>query len=54
VNGKVRVVLTVPAASDRDALETAARADERVAAVLDGRPVKRVVVVPGRLVNLVV
>ena len=54
VNGKVRAVLTVPAASDRDALETAARADERVAAVLDGRPVKRVVVVPGRLVNLVV
>ena len=54
VNGKVRAVLTVPAASDRDALETAARADERVAAALDGRPVKRVVVVPGRLVNLVV
>jgi leucyl-tRNA synthetase len=46
--------VTVPADADRDALEAAARADERVAALLDGATVRKVVVVPGRLVNLVV
>jgi leucyl-tRNA synthetase len=54
VNGKVRTVLAVPAQLDQAALEAAARADERVSAALDGRPTKRVVVVPGRLVNFVV
>jgi leucyl-tRNA synthetase len=54
VNGKVRAVLAVPADLDRGALEAAARADQRVAAALDGRPTRRVVVVPGRLVNFVV
>jgi leucyl-tRNA synthetase len=51
VNGKVRAV---PAQLDQAALEAAARADERVSAALDGRPTKRVVIVPGRLVNFVV
>jgi leucyl-tRNA synthetase len=54
VNGKLRAVLSVPADSDAEALEAAARADEKVQAALDGRDVRRVVAVPGRLVNLVV
>jgi leucyl-tRNA synthetase len=54
VNGKVRAQVTVPADADAAALETAARADEKVAAQLDGRTVRRVVAVPGRLVNFVV
>ena len=54
VNGKVRTVLSVPTGLDPDGLEAAARADARVAAALDGREVRRVVVVPGRLVNFVI
>jgi leucyl-tRNA synthetase len=54
VNGKVRAVLDVPADSDAAALEAAARGDERIATLIDGREVKRVVAVPGRLVNFVV
>ncbi len=54
LNGKVRAQVTVPADADAAALEAAARADEKVAAHLDGRTVRRVVAVPGRLVNFVV
>ncbi|MEP7178898.1 MAG: class I tRNA ligase family protein, partial [Pseudonocardiales bacterium] len=54
VNGKVRAVINVPADSDATALETAAREDAKVAAALDGRETRRVVAVPGRLVNFVV
>jgi leucyl-tRNA synthetase len=53
VNGKVRAQVAVPAGADAAALEAAARADQRVAAHLDGATVRRVVAVPGRLVNFV-
>jgi leucyl-tRNA synthetase len=54
VNGKVRSRVTVPADADREALQAAALADEKVAAALDGREPRKVIVVPGRLVNVVV
>jgi len=54
VNGKVRTRLRVPADADGDLLEAAARADERIAALLEGASIRKVVVVPGRLVNFVV
>ncbi|HKH04251.1 MAG TPA: leucine--tRNA ligase [Acidimicrobiales bacterium] len=54
VNGKVRARLTVPAGADPDAMEAAARADARVGELLAGATVRKVVVVPGRLVNFVV
>ena len=54
VNGKVRAQVAVPADADAAALEAAARADERVVAQLDGKTVRRVIAVPGRLVNFVV
>jgi leucyl-tRNA synthetase len=54
VNGKVRAVITVPAGGDNAALESAARADAKVIAALDGRETRRTVIVPGRLVNFVV
>ncbi|MCU1657990.1 MAG: leucyl-tRNA synthetase, partial [Pseudonocardiales bacterium] len=54
VNGKVRAVINVAADSDAAAMEAAARADARVAALLDDRETKRVIAVPGRLVNFVV
>ena len=54
VNGKLRAVLTLPADADAEAMEAAARADERIAAALEDRETKRVVAVPGRLLNFVV
>ncbi|HEX2575223.1 MAG TPA: class I tRNA ligase family protein, partial [Aquihabitans sp.] len=54
VNGKVRSRITVAADADRAALEAAARADDKVVALLDGATVRKVVVVPGKLVNFVV
>jgi leucyl-tRNA synthetase len=53
VNGKVRARIVVPVAADDAGHERLARADEKVAALLDGVAVKKVVVVPGRLVNFV-
>jgi len=54
VNGKVRGKVTVPADSDEAALKAAALADERVCGFIDGKQVRKVIVVPGRLVNIVV
>jgi leucyl-tRNA synthetase len=54
VNGKVRSRIMAPAGADADTLEELARADQKVAAALDGRETRRVVAVPGRLVNFVV
>ncbi|MGY1844092.1 leucine--tRNA ligase [Modestobacter sp. SYSU DS0875] len=54
VNGKVRAQVAVPADADAAGLEAAARADEKVAAQLAGKTVRRVIAVPGRLVNFVV
>jgi leucyl-tRNA synthetase len=54
VNGKVRARVHVPAGADYATMEAAARADERVAALLDGATVRKVVAVPGRLINFVI
>ncbi|MHB1562051.1 MAG: leucine--tRNA ligase [Isosphaeraceae bacterium] len=54
VNGKLRARVLVPAEADSPAIEQAARRDERIAAMLEGKTVRKVVVVPGKLVNFVV
>ncbi len=54
VNGKVRGHVTVPADADRESVEAAALADEKVLAFLAGATPKKVIVVPNRLVNVVV
>ncbi|CAN5488800.1 leucine--tRNA ligase [soil metagenome] len=54
VDGKVRGRITVPADADKVSVEALARADEKVLAFLAGAEPKKVIVVPGRLVNLVV
>jgi leucyl-tRNA synthetase len=54
VLGKLRAKINVAAGLDAAALEAAALADEAVQKHLAGRPVKKVIVVPGKLVNLVV
>jgi leucyl-tRNA synthetase len=53
VNGKLRSSIRVPAAADKAAIEAAALADATVLKFVAGQPVKRVVVVPGKLVNVV-
>jgi leucyl-tRNA synthetase len=54
VNGKVRAQVHVAAGATDDDLERAARAEPRIAAVLEGATVRKVIVVPGRLVNFVI
>jgi len=53
VNGKVRGRVTVAADAVADTVEAAALADEKVGAFLDGRTPKKVIVVAGRMVNIV-
>ncbi|MBV8658136.1 MAG: leucine--tRNA ligase [Burkholderiales bacterium] len=54
VNGKLRGEIAVPAGADRAAIEAIALANANVQRFLEGAAPKKVVVVPGRLVNLVV
>jgi leucyl-tRNA synthetase len=54
VNGKLRGSIRVPKAADRAAIEELARSNPNVQRFVAGQNVKKVVVVPGRLVNLVV
>ena len=53
VNGKVRSKITVPAEAPQPGIEAAAQADPKVQGHLDGKTVRKVIVVPGRLVNIV-
>jgi leucyl-tRNA synthetase len=54
INGKLISVVRVAAGSDAKTIETAALADEKVRACTAGKNVAKVIVVPGRAVNLVV
>jgi leucyl-tRNA synthetase len=53
VNGKLRGKVSVPFAADKAAIETAARAAPEVARHGDPAAIRKVIVVPGRLVNVV-
>ena len=52
VNGKLRARLQLPASAPKDAVEAAALADENVQRFIDGKAVRKVIVVPGKLVNV--
>jgi len=54
VNGKLRARVSVPADADKDAIEQLAIADANVRRFIDGKDIRKVIVVPGRLVNIVV
>jgi leucyl-tRNA synthetase len=54
INGKVRAIVSMPVDADRAAMEHAARANAKVAAQLAARTVRKIVIVPGRLVSFVV
>ena len=53
VNGKLRGAVRVAADAPKEAIEALALAHEATVKFLEGRPAKKVVVVPGRLVNIV-
>ncbi|AIT07404.1 leucyl-tRNA synthetase [Sphingomonas taxi] len=53
VNGKLRDTLTLPKDMAREDIEAAALAADKIARLLDGKPPRKVIVVPGRLVNIV-
>jgi len=53
INGKHRGSVQVPAGADKAAIEGLAVASEGAQRHLEGRPPKKVIVVPGRLVNIV-
>ena len=53
INGKLRGAITVPATASKEAIEAMATASELVQAQSQGAAIKRVIVVPGRLVNVV-
>ncbi len=54
VNGKLRARVSVPADADNEAVQEIALADENVARHVGGHAVKKVVVIPRRLVDFVV
>ena len=54
VNGKLRSKLNVAANASKDEVEQLALADENVTRFIEGKQVRKVIVVPGRLVNIVV
>jgi len=53
VNGKLRAKINVSANADRESIEASALADEKIVANIEGKTVRKVIVVPGRLVNVV-
>jgi leucyl-tRNA synthetase len=53
VGGKVRAKLQVAADADKDSIEKMALADTNVQKFIDGKTIRKVIVVPGKLVNIV-
>jgi leucyl-tRNA synthetase len=54
VNGKLRSKLSVSVNAGKDEIEKLALSDEQALRFMEGKPVKKVIVVPGKLVNIVV
>jgi leucyl-tRNA synthetase len=54
INGKLRAVIQVPTDADQAAVEQAARTQPKIAEMLAGKTVHKVIVVPKRMVNFVV
>ena len=54
VNGKLRGKITVPVAAEKEAIEAVALHDETVQRFVEGKKPKKIILVPGKLVNIVV
>ena len=53
VNGKRRAEISVPKTATKDEIEAKALAEPAIKSFLDGKDIKKVIVVPGRIVNIV-
>ena len=53
-NGKTRLTFDLPARASKQEIEQGAKADAKVAEYLDGKTIRKVIVVPKRMVNFVV
>ena len=54
VNGKLRGKITVPVTASKEAIEATALLDEAVQRFVEGKTPKKVIVIPGKLVNIVI
>ncbi|MED1600187.1 leucine--tRNA ligase [Alkalihalophilus marmarensis] len=54
INGKVRAKLVIPADASRDQMEEIAKNDDKVQEAIGGKTVRKIIAVPGKLVNIVV
>ena len=54
VNGKMRDVIKVAADADNATIEAAAKASEKAQQFINGKPIKKVIIVPKKMVNIVV
>jgi leucyl-tRNA synthetase len=54
INGKLRSVIRVAAGADPKVLEEAALADEKIKALIEGKTIVKIIVVPDKMVNIVV
>ena len=54
INGKLRGRITVPADASQELLRERALADAKIKTAIAGREIVRVIIVPGKLVNVVV
>ena len=54
VNGKRRAVITVASQATREQIEEMALANDKVSQFLEGKTVKKIIVVPGKIVNIAV
>ena len=53
IKGKVRAKIRVAADADKKTIEDAAKADPKIAEILEGKELIKTIVVPGRMVNFV-
>ena len=53
VNGKLRDTITAPKGAAKEVIEEMALSSDKIVRILEGRPPRKVIVVPDRLVNLV-
>ncbi|TWI56902.1 leucine--tRNA ligase [Halalkalibacter nanhaiisediminis] len=54
INGKVKAKLVIPADSSREQMEEVAKQDEKVQEAIGNKTIRKVIAVPGKLVNIVV
>lgn len=54
INGKLRGRITLPADAEKECIEQSALHQENIQHYLEGKPVKKIIVIPGKLINIVV